>query len=56
MSEAKDKQKDDNETEFYEGIAKAANFVNQRQHDSIAPGGLNTTVEEYTEDDKNGSD
>jgi hypothetical protein len=52
MSEAKDDQKDDNEKEVYESVAKVANFVNQRLHDSIAPGGLNETVEEYPEDQK----
>jgi hypothetical protein len=52
MSEDKDKSKHDDEKEFYEGVAKATNFVNQRLDNSIAPGGLNNTVKENAEDDK----
>jgi hypothetical protein len=52
MSKDKDKSKPDNEEEFYEGVAKAANFVNKRLDNTIAPTGLNNTVEEYAEDDK----
>ncbi|MEX2414812.1 MAG: hypothetical protein WD424_01600 [Paenibacillaceae bacterium] len=42
----------DEEEEFFKDVAKAANYVNVRLDDSIAPGGLNNTIEEYAEDDK----
>lgn len=51
MAENKDKKHDSDE-EFYEGVAEVANFVNLRLHDSIAPGGLNSIVQENSEDDK----
>jgi hypothetical protein len=44
-----DEPKRDNEEDFF---VKAANFVNNRLNDTIAPGGLNNTVKEYAEDDK----
>jgi hypothetical protein len=47
-----DKMEKDNEKEFYEGVAKTANFVNKRLGDADAPTGLNNTVEEYADDDK----
>lgn len=50
MSE--DKSKHDDEENFFVDVAKAANFVNDRLDDTIAPGGLNNTVEEYATDDK----
>ncbi|WP_155701834.1 hypothetical protein [Paenibacillus psychroresistens] len=43
---------DDHDKEFYENVAKAANFVNERLHDSFAPGAFNTTVPESSEVDK----
>jgi uncharacterized UPF0160 family protein len=55
MSEANDKEEDNNDKEFYESVSKAANFVNQRLHDFISPGGLNETVEENPDDDKSKS-
>lgn len=47
-----DEPEHNDEEEFFEGVAKAANYVNVRLDDSITPGGLNNTVEEYVEDDK----
>ncbi len=52
MDKNKDKQEQDNESDFYDGVAKAANFVNKRLDDTIAPGGLNNTIDEYVEDEK----
>ncbi|GIP35073.1 hypothetical protein [Paenibacillus sp. J2TS4] len=45
-----DKPKQDDDKEFYEGVAKAADFVNKRLRGTIAPGGLNSV--EKDEDDK----
>lgn len=48
----KDKSEQKNEEEVYEGVAKAANFVNERLGNADAPTGLNNTVEEYADGDK----
>lgn len=45
-------EKFEEDEEFFEGVANAANFINERLDDTIAPGALNNTVEEYAEDDK----
>lgn len=50
MSE--DKSRHDDEENFFEEVAKAANFVNERLDDTIAPGVLNNTVEEYVAEDE----
>jgi hypothetical protein len=42
----------ENENEFYDGVAKVANFVKERLDDTISPGALNDTVEEYVEEDR----
>lgn len=47
----KDK-KDEDGNEFYEEISEAADFVNDRLDDFIAPTALNNTVEEYVEEDE----
>lgn len=48
---AENRQKD-NEDEFYEDIAEAADFVHDRLGNVEEPTGLNNTVEEYVKDDE----
>jgi hypothetical protein len=49
--EKKSEEEIENENEFYDGVAKVANFVKERLDDTISPGALNNTVEEYKEED-----
>lgn len=47
-----DKPKQEDDKELYEGIAKAADFVNKRLRGTIAPGGLNSFVKNDDDGDK----
>lgn len=51
MAEHKKNENENNEEEFYEEVAEAADFVNDRLDNIIAPTALNNTVEEYVEDE-----
>jgi hypothetical protein len=46
---AEDNEFNETEKEFYENIAKVASNVNRRLHGSIAPGGMNDTVDDDPE-------
>jgi hypothetical protein len=51
-SEEEIENENENENKFYDGVAKVANFVKERLDDTISPGALNDTVEEYVEEDR----
>jgi uncharacterized UPF0160 family protein len=52
LAENKENKNKNDDDEFYEEIAEAADFVNDRLDNFVAPTALNNTVEEYAQGEK----